>query len=56
VLHLKLDGLIRISECARDKLPDLEDLTEAELSYDSTPADSISPQVGARCFGPAGVR
>jgi low affinity Fe/Cu permease len=31
VLHLKLDELIRVSESARNKLLDLEDLTEAEL-------------------------
>jgi low affinity Fe/Cu permease len=30
-LHLKLDELIRVSESARNKLLDLEDLTEAEL-------------------------
>jgi low affinity Fe/Cu permease len=32
-LHLKLDELIRVSESARNKLLDLEDLTEAELEY-----------------------
>ncbi len=31
VLHLKLDELIRVSESARNKLLDLEDLTEEEL-------------------------
>jgi low affinity Fe/Cu permease len=31
VLHLKLDELIRVSESARNKLLDLEDLTEGEL-------------------------
>jgi low affinity Fe/Cu permease len=31
VLHLKLDELIRVSESARNKLLDLENLTEAEL-------------------------
>jgi low affinity Fe/Cu permease len=30
-LHLKMDELIRVSESARNKLLDLEDLTEAEL-------------------------
>ena len=30
-LHLKLDELIRVSESARNKLLDLEDLTEEEL-------------------------
>jgi low affinity Fe/Cu permease len=30
-LHLKLDELIRVSESARNKLLDLEDMTEAEL-------------------------
>jgi low affinity Fe/Cu permease len=44
VLHLKVDELIRISESARNKLLDLKDLTEAELSYDPTSADSISPR------------
>ena len=32
-LHLKLDELIRVSESARNKLLDLEDLTEAELEH-----------------------
>ena len=32
-LHLKLDELIRVSESARYKLLDLEDLTEAELEH-----------------------
>lgn len=32
VLHLKLDELIRVSESARNKLLDLEDLTEEELN------------------------
>ena len=32
-LHLKLDELIRINEAARNKLLDLEDLTEAELEH-----------------------
>jgi low affinity Fe/Cu permease len=31
VLHLKLDELIRVNESARNKLLDLEDLTEEEL-------------------------
>jgi len=31
VLHLKLDELIRVSKSARNKLLDLEDLTEEEL-------------------------
>jgi len=31
VLHLKLDELIRVNETARNRLLDLEDLTEAEL-------------------------
>ena len=31
MLHLKLDELIRVSESARNRLLDLEDLTEAEL-------------------------
>jgi low affinity Fe/Cu permease len=31
VLHLKLDELIRVSESARNKLLDLEDMTEEEL-------------------------
>src|SRR5271163_2453179 len=31
VLHLKLDELIRVSESARNKLLDMEDLTEEEL-------------------------
>jgi low affinity Fe/Cu permease len=31
VLHLKLDELIRVSESARNKLLDLENLTESEL-------------------------
>ena len=30
-LHLKLDELIRVSESARNRLLDLEGLTEAEL-------------------------
>ena len=30
-LHLKLDELIRVSQSARNKLLDLEDLTEEEL-------------------------
>ena len=30
-LHLKLDELIRVSESARNKLPNLEDMTEEEL-------------------------
>jgi low affinity Fe/Cu permease len=30
-LHLKLDELIRVSESARNKMLDLEGLTEAEL-------------------------
>ena len=30
-LHLKLDELIRVSESARNKLLDLEDMTEEEL-------------------------
>jgi low affinity Fe/Cu permease len=46
-LHLKLDELIRVNETARNKLLDLEDLTEAELEHlkgsftrlASTPAD-----------------
>ena len=46
-LHLKLDELIRVNEDARNKLLDLEDLTEAELEHlkgsftrlASTPAD-----------------
>ena len=29
-LHLKLDELIRVSESARNRLLDLEDLTEAD--------------------------
>jgi low affinity Fe/Cu permease len=33
VLHLKLDELIRVSESARNKLLDLEDLTEEELKH-----------------------
>jgi low affinity Fe/Cu permease len=32
-LHLKLDELIRVSESARNKLLDLEDMTEDELEY-----------------------
>lgn len=32
-LHLKLDELIRVSESARNKLLDLEGLTEAELEH-----------------------
>jgi low affinity Fe/Cu permease len=32
-LHLKLDELIRVSESARNRLLDLEDLTEAELEH-----------------------
>jgi low affinity Fe/Cu permease len=32
-LHLKLDELIRVNEDARNKLLDLEDLTEAELEH-----------------------
>jgi low affinity Fe/Cu permease len=32
-LHLKLDELIRVNEAARNKLLDLEDLTEAELEH-----------------------
>jgi low affinity Fe/Cu permease len=32
-LHLKLDELIRVNETARNKLLDLEDLTEAELEH-----------------------
>ena len=32
VLHLKFDELIRVSESARNKLLDLEDLTEEELN------------------------
>jgi low affinity Fe/Cu permease len=32
-LHLKLDELIRVSESARNKLLDLEDLTEEELEH-----------------------
>jgi low affinity Fe/Cu permease len=32
-LHLKLDELIRVSESARNKLLDLEDLTEDELEH-----------------------
>ena len=32
-LHLKLDELIRVSESARNKLLDLEGLTEAELDH-----------------------
>jgi low affinity Fe/Cu permease len=32
-LHLKLDELIRVNEGARNKLLDLEDLTEAELEH-----------------------
>jgi low affinity Fe/Cu permease len=32
-LHLKLDELIRVSESARNKLLDLENLTEAELEH-----------------------
>jgi low affinity Fe/Cu permease len=31
VLHLKLDELIRVNETARNRLLDLEDMTEAEL-------------------------
>jgi low affinity Fe/Cu permease len=31
VLHVKLDELIRVSESARNKLLDLEDMTEEEL-------------------------
>jgi low affinity Fe/Cu permease len=32
-LHLKLDELIRVSESARNRLLDLEGLTEAELEH-----------------------
>jgi low affinity Fe/Cu permease len=32
-LHLKLDELIRVSESARNKLLDLEDMTEEELEH-----------------------
>ena len=32
MLHLKLDELIRVTETARDKLLDLEGLTEEELN------------------------
>ena len=32
-LHLKLGELIRVSESARNRLLDLEDLPEAELQY-----------------------
>jgi low affinity Fe/Cu permease len=32
-LHLKLDELIRVSRSARNKLLDLEDLTDAELDH-----------------------
>jgi low affinity Fe/Cu permease len=32
-LHLKIDELIRVSESARNKLLDLEGLTEAELEH-----------------------
>jgi low affinity Fe/Cu permease len=32
-LHLKLDELIRVNEAARNKLLDLEDLTEGELEH-----------------------
>ena len=32
-LHLKLDELIRVNQTARNKLLDLEDLTEAELEH-----------------------
>jgi low affinity Fe/Cu permease len=32
-LHLKLDELIRVSESARNKLLDLEDMTEEELDH-----------------------
>ena len=32
-LHLKLDELIRVNETARNKMLDLEDLTEAELEH-----------------------
>ena len=49
-LHLKLDELIRVNEAARNKLLDLEDLTEAELEHlkgsftklaGKTPADAL---------------
>jgi Low affinity iron permease len=33
VLHLTLDKLIRVSESARDKPLDLEDLTQVELEH-----------------------
>jgi low affinity Fe/Cu permease len=33
VLHLKLDELIRVSESARNRLLDLENLTEEELDH-----------------------
>lgn len=55
-LHLKLDELIRVNEDARNKLLDLEDLTEAELEHlkgsftrlaDKTPREAFSREATA---------
>ena len=43
-LHLKLDELIRVNKSARNKLLDLEDLTEAELEH----LKGASPSLPAR--------
>jgi hypothetical protein len=49
VLHLTLDKLIRVSESARDKPIDLEDLTQVELEHlnEGLPSSTaVNPTLG----------